>query len=512
VIGELPRRAKGVVNALFPEASELFAQAGAAAIAGDRKSEKLLEQAENLFKHAQRSEGAARIAALLEMAKSEPGISVQPKELDADPWVLNSQNGTIDLKTGTLLPHSKSDLLTKITPSAYNPNARFELWDRFLAEVIPVPETRKYTQSCVGATTAGVADDDLLLVVHGEGGTGKGTFLNSIQSALGPYAASAELSTFTVRRDASAPQPDLARLQGKRLCAVSEPTTGETLSLLKRATGGDPISTRSHHQETFEYIPQFTMWVITNERPRVPHDDTGVWRRLKEIPFTTKFNNVDTSIRATLTNPQISGEAILAWAVEGCLNWQREGLGDLPQQVRDATAAYRDEMDALLDWIEENVENDSLHWVPFKESWDDYQAWAKGNGLRRPLGRKTFGQRLGEKYTPKKGTGGARGNIGLALRRGDSGISEMPLTPEGVGLSENSPHMEENLETKCHEMPLQAQSERGISVNEGPGRNATNSEMPLRLECAVCGDTVDRGSMIYLPDGDVRHSDCKEGE
>ena len=468
-----------MIDGLFDEAINWFAEAATAAKLGDAaNSSNLTQKAEDLWKHAQKSEAAARIAARLEMAKSEPGISINPDDLDADPWVINSLNGTIDLKTGVLRPHNRVDLITKLAPARYVPDAHFELWDRFLSEAIPDAGTRDYTQRCAGATIAGNAKDDLLIIINGEGGTGQGTFLNSFQATLGDYSAAADLETFTTKRDPHGPQPDLARLQGKRMVAVSEPGTGDTVTPLKRATGGDPITTRSHHQESFEYIPQFTIWVITNQRPIVPHDDSGIWRRLREIPFSAKFEHVDTSIRTTLTNPNIAGEAILAWAVQGCLNWQRDGVGDLPQQVIEATAAYREAMDPLLDWIEDNVEYDPVHWVPFKESFSDYQAWAKENGLRRPLGRKTFGQRLGDKYAPTKGTAGARGNTGLTLKNGDSGISQMPLTPDLVVDNQNGLHIEENLETKCHEMPFQAQSVRGISENPDADVNATGHQMP----------------------------------
>ena len=505
--GELPRRAKGVIDALFPEAEALFAKASVAAAAGEHeKASKLLTESQRLFKHAQRSEGAARIAALLDMARSEPGVPVRPQDLDSDPWSLNCGNGTISLKTGLLRPHRRADLLTMICPVDYEPDARLDLWDRFLTEAIPDEETREYTQRYAGATAAGLAINDLLIVLHGPGGSAKSTFLNSLQAALGEYAAAADLATFTNKKDPHAPAPDLARLQGKRMVAVSEPGPGDTMSLLKRASGGDPITTRSHHQETFEYIPQFTIWIVTNERPRVPHDDSGIWRRLREIPFLSKFAKVDTSIRTRLTDPNISGTAILSWIVQGCLNWQRDGVGELPKQILNATKEYRDEMDPLADWIEDRVEIEVNHWVPFIELWTDYQGWAKENGIRRPLGRKTFSQHLGEKFSPIKGSGGVRGNNNLALKRGDSGISQMPLTPDPEGLSEISPYTEEKPPTKCHEMPLQAQTERGDEMPLTINPNATNSdEMPL---CAGCSRSAPMG--YQMPDGTVWHNACME--
>ena len=164
--------------------------------------------------------------------------------------------------------------------------------------------------------------DDVLLVCHGPGGAGKGTFLNAVQHALGDYSAAADLATFTTGRDAHGPQPDMARLKGVRMVAISEVNTGDSVTLLKRATGGDPITTRNHHERTFQFVPQFTLWVICNERPRVPDNDSGIWRRMREIPFVVKFPEPDTTIRPTLTDPEVAGSAVLAWAVQGCLDWQ----------------------------------------------------------------------------------------------------------------------------------------------------------------------------------------------
>src|SRR3990167_9100060 len=241
---------------------------------------------------------------MLDLVRSEPGIPITAPLLDRDPWLLNTLTGTIDLKTGVLQPHKREDLITMLAPVEYDPDATLALWDRFLAEAIPDADTRAYVQRCVGATIIGRAVDDLLLVCHGLGGTGKGTFLTAIQNALGDYAAAAELGTFVTARDSHAPQPDVARLRGRRMVAISEIDAGgnpwnggNTLALLKRATGGDKLSTRTLHGDTFEFIPSFTVWLIANDRPRVPDNDTGLWRRIREIPFTVKFEKPDVTIR-----------------------------------------------------------------------------------------------------------------------------------------------------------------------------------------------------------------------
>lgn len=228
----------------------------------------------------------------------------------------------------------------------------------------------------------------------------------TVQSALGDHAAAADLATFTNKKDPHAPAPDLARLQGKRLVAVSEPGPG------------DPITTRSHYQESFEYLPQFTIWIVTNERPKVPHDDSGIWRRLREIPFSSEFAKVDTSIRPTLTDPKIAGPAILTWIVEGCLKWQNDGLGEVPQQVSGATSAYKAEMDGLAEFIEDNisvpngVEFES--WVTFKDISARYLGWTKEFNIK-PLGSKNFAIAFNKKFGQSKKGKTVKGYKGIVL-------------------------------------------------------------------------------------------------
>ena len=366
---------------------------------------------------AKKSEAEARIKAMINLACSEPGIPVTQEEMDSNPWLLNCQNGTVDLRTGELTPHDPAQLITKLTPVVYDPDARYGLWDHFLQAVMPDPETRRYVQKIAGISLSGDASEDLIVLVHGPGGTGKGTISAAFMSALGSdYCATADLSTFTTRRDPHAPHPDLARLAGMRLVTISEVEAGGAVTLLKRATGGDRIQTRSHHQETFEFTPQFTLWLMANERPTVPDDDSGIWRRMREIPFTKVFDPPDTGVRQALSDTQLAGPAVLAWAVEGYLAWQREGLGESPPQVAEATEDYRQDMNPLGDFLEERTVAVPGAWASFAQLFTAYRDWAAFNKIPYPLGSKTFTQRLLTRFEkddrPRNGGRGFRG-IGL---------------------------------------------------------------------------------------------------
>ena len=389
------------------------------AIYAEAAAENDSDRRKALGKWAAGSEAERRIAAMISLARSEPGVAVLPQALDANLWALNCLNGTLDLRTGERRSHDPADLITKLAPVEYNPDAGYQLWTDFLETAIPDPKTRRYVQKISGMSLTGDASEDLIVLVHGPGGTGKGTFREAFTGALGnDYAAPADLATFTTRRrDAQGPQPDLARLKRKRLVTISEPKSGGAVSLLKSVTGGDATPTRTHYAETFEFVPQFTLWLMSNYRPNVPADDTGLWRRLREIPFTTVFDPPDPGVRQALSDPQIAGPAVLAWAVEGCLAWQREGLGKLPPQVSGATAEYRKEMDLLADWLEDCTVAVSDAWTSGASLWGNYQSWCDANKVpvKERLGRKGFPVRLSRHFA-KDDRRTQRGFAGVQLK------------------------------------------------------------------------------------------------
>ena len=174
-------------------------------------------------------------------------------------------------------------------------------------------------------------------------------------------------------------------------------------------------------------------------------------------PFETRFTTPDTSIRPRLSNPEVAGSAILAWAVLGCLAWQTVGVGNLPEKVRQATESYRAEMDPLSDWLEDSCVVIDNIWTPVKSLWSNYMEWSKENHLRYPLGRKTFSQRLKERFSElRRGKTRDRGFVGLGVKRPFADASEMSATPDDPVDSQISFFMEENLESKCPQMSAES--------------------------------------------------------
>jgi putative DNA primase/helicase len=402
--GEVVRLAKATVQGIYAEAA-------------DAKP----ERREKLGKWAVQSESARRIAAMLTLAQSEPGIPVLPAEFDADPWLLNCLNGTVDLRTGKLRPHQRENLLTKICPVEYDPEARSGLWESFLKRVLPDEELCSFVKRAMGSSSSGDTSEEKLFFPYGPTSTGKSTFLAAIAAALGPdYATTADFETFLTReRLTGSPRNDIARLAGKRLVVSLEVEDGKRLAeaLVKQLTGGDIVAARFLYRESFEFLPTFKLWLAANHRPVVRDDDDAIWRRILQIPFVVQIpeSERDPTIKARLRNPQEAGAAVLAWLVQGCCDWQREGL-NVPTAVQQATQEYRQQMDPLSEFIDEYCLRQPRGYVSKTRLWEVYQEQAKIRTGRRLLQRRDFTARLREMGFDEAHKNSGEFWIGLKLR------------------------------------------------------------------------------------------------
>jgi putative DNA primase/helicase len=232
--GELEQLAKETVLALLGEATTITDH----------------DKSERLFKYALRSQSAPRIKAMIELAKTEPGIPVVPEQLDADPWLLNVLNGTLDLHRGVLHPHRREDRLTKVAPVDYDPQAVCPTWETFLHRILAEDEgLLRYVQKAVGYSLTGSTDEQCLFILHGTGANGKSTFLNTISTMLGDYARQTPTDALLVKRGDGLSNV-VARLHGARLVSAVEVEGGRRLAeaQVKQLTGGDLIAARFLYQ------------------------------------------------------------------------------------------------------------------------------------------------------------------------------------------------------------------------------------------------------------------------
>ncbi len=336
-----------------------------------------------LRKHASQSGRADRIGAMVEMARSEEAVAVRADQLDNHPMLLNCPNGLLDLSDATLRRHDQGLLITKISPTNYDPAAKSELWEKFLKETTNEDEElQTFLQRISGYALSGLTTEEAIFFVYGPGGTGKSTYFETFKAVLGDnYCKTASFSTFLKNKNAGGgggARSDIARLPGARLVTAVETEEGKAFAadLLKVSTGGDKITTRDLYQSEFEFLPQYKIWLAANSKPRVRDDDSGIWRRLLLIPFYHIVHNPNKKLKDILRTSQRDREGILAWAVRGFLDWQRYGW-TVPTTVLKETKAYKDEMDTLNAWLDDCCSRLDNGQATAKSLWDSYEDWMR---------------------------------------------------------------------------------------------------------------------------------------
>jgi len=349
-----------------------------------------------LAKWATVSESFPRLRAVVELAWSEPGVCVGIEVWDADPWLLNCLNGTIDLRTGQLREHRCEDMLTKLAPVEYDATVTNTIFEHYLQDTTDGDsEFSDYLQRAVGYSLTGLTDEEDVFLVLGPGGSGKTTLVEALLTMLGDYGMKASFDTFLVRRNVGGPRPDLVRLRGARLVAASEPEKGRHLAemLIKELSGGDTYTVRDLYQSPFSFKPMFKLWLVANDAPAMSDDDSGLWRRLKRLPFEHEIpeERQDPQVKRHLCSPE-GGSALLSWAVDGCLAWQRQGLRPCAI-VQARTTELRADMNPLGEFLETCCVVERSAKVPAAELRAAYEEWAAAWGQKAICNRE-WGKRL----------------------------------------------------------------------------------------------------------------------
>lgn len=376
---------------------------------------------------ARRSQSRARLEAAVALAECEPGVPVRPADLDADPWLLCARNGTVDLTTGALRPHRRGDLITRLAPADYDRNALCPLWERTLVRVLPDPEVRAFVQRSAGYALTGSVREQCVFLWHGGGRNGKTTVVEALRHALGDYAAETPAETLTARSGGGVPS-DVARLAGARFVTARETEDGQRLAegLVKQLSGGDTVTARFLFHEWFEFTPVLKLFLATNHRPQVRGTDEGLWRRIHLVPWDQTLSpaEVDRDLPEKL---KAEAAGILAWAVRGCLAWQRAGLCP-PAAVADATAAYRRESDAVAGFLDERCVLRGDLSQPAGALLAAFEAWAR-ESQSPPVSPPDFVRRLAERGLRKARRRAGYVWEGLALRDDWEGLA---LRDEGT--------------------------------------------------------------------------------
>ncbi|MFC1782299.1 phage/plasmid primase, P4 family [Planctomycetota bacterium] len=351
-----------------------------------------------IAKHAIKSDTRSQIENMLWFAAREKPICCYARAFDNDLWALNCLNGTIDLKTGKIKPHNAGDMLTKICPVIYDQQADQKQWLDFLYDVTNGSGPMMiFLQTAIGYSLTGDIGEEKLFFIHGPAASGKSTFVEAVKSTLGDYAQTTDFETFLQRHSVGGARNDVAQLAGARFVASIEVDEGKKLAegLVKMLTGGDTVRARFLYQESFEFLPQFKLWLAANHAPRIKDTDAALWRRVLKVPFDYAIpkEKQNPKVKATLRNPAKSGPAILAWAVEGCLNWQRNGL-IVPPEIEQATNEYRQSQNPLKDFFDDRCEFHPNAVISSAELRAAYEGYARETGLKFTLSPREFNERL----------------------------------------------------------------------------------------------------------------------
>lgn len=355
---------------------------------------------------ATKSESRSGRENLISLARAE--LAAAPEDFDRDQWALNVANGTIDLRTGKLHAHDPEFMLTKLAPVTYDPDAKAPLWDAFLTRVMDRNEALiRYLQRLIGYALTGTTSEHILVFSYGAGDNGKSVFHRTISEMLGDYASKAPRGLLYESKNERHPT-ELADLFNARLVLCPEVKRGQRFdeALVKDLVGEDTIKARKMHQDFWEFDPTHKLFICGNHKPVIHGTDHGIWRRIRLVPWNVTIPAAEKD-RRLLAKLQAEYAGILAWAVRGCLEWQREGLGD-PAEVNAATAAYREESNPLAEFFAARcvfAEDAKVSRRALREAYED---WARGIGAE-PLGARNFALYLKDRGVVDGGT--IRGNL-----------------------------------------------------------------------------------------------------
>jgi putative DNA primase/helicase len=355
---------------------------------------------------------AKTVAAVERLARADRRLAATTDQWDSDPWLLNTPDGVVDLRTGKMRPHQPEDYMTKIT--AVGPGGNCPQWHKFLDRITDGDrDLQAFLRRMCGYSLTGITREHALFFLFGTGANGKSVFLGTVSGILSEYHRTAPIETFTASWGDRHPT-ELAGLLGARLVTAIETEEGRRWaeSRIKALTGGDKIAARFMRQDFFEFTPQFKLLVAGNHKPGLRSVDEAMRRRMHMLPFTVTIPPAERDPDLT-EKFKTEWSGILQWMIEGCLEWQRHGLQP-PDAVTAATAEYLHAEDAVARWVDECCILDPQAWESVGELYLSYRRWADSAGEYVST-KKQFSQNLearGYRYQ-RKDTG--RGFAGLRL-------------------------------------------------------------------------------------------------
>ena len=341
-----------------------------------------------------RCESASGIDGVLSIASALIEFAATVDDLDADPWLLNVANGTLDLRTRELRPHTAADRITRVSTGAYDSGSDCSDWQEFLDSILPDPDERAYLRRVIGQALHGRVTEHLLPILIGTGANGKSTFYGALVFALGDYATVIDPALLMVRKHDGSSSTELMDLLGARLVIGSETEEGRKLdeAVMKRLTGGDPLTARRLYRDPVTWIPSHQLLYVSNHLPAVRANDPAVWRRVRVVPFdvTVPPEARDPDLSARL---ELHADAIVTWAIGGYWDYADNGGVREPASVLKATDSYQADSDAVRRFIDEACHVSPDAHATTRELYSSWQPWAQVEGAEA-MSERAFAKEL----------------------------------------------------------------------------------------------------------------------
>lgn len=359
---------------------------------------------------------AGKLKNMIELVRTHVS-AVHKSEFNNQRMLLNLREGTVDLKTGTIRPHDRNDLLTKCQSVPWNPAAECKRWLQFLNEVFEGnQEVIDFIHRAVGYTLTGLTSEEVLFIGWGTGRNGKGKFTDTLIALMGDYARPAKFDMFVAKKGDEGKANDVAELFGARFVPASEGEQSKRLAeaKIKNMVSGDPVEGEKKYQDSFTYYPEYKIWLFTNYKPRIVGTDEGIWDKVIFVPFKRYFAPEERD-RRLLEKLKEELPGILQWAIRGCLEWQKQGL-NVPESLKQATEDYRREQNVLGHFVEDElIENDKLK-AACGQMYEHYKGWADSNGEYQMTATE-FKERMEQRYGEPKRTSAGKFWMGVGIEK-----------------------------------------------------------------------------------------------
>ncbi|MDP1771084.1 MAG: phage/plasmid primase, P4 family [Methylobacter sp.] len=344
--------------------------------------------------------------------------------VDADIFLVGIDNArqVIDLKTGLARPATQNDYITKsLNVNQLGESSKAVRWLEFLEQVFGDDvELIDWIKRWCGYLLTGSTEEHFFVFCFGLGANGKSVLAETMRFILADYARAMSSETLTEsKRSAGGATPDIADLIGARLAMCSETENGAALaeSLIKSLVSGDSMPARKLYTAPVQFTPLFKLMMLGNHKPIIKNNDNGMWRRIRLIPFMRTFAPEERD-PALLDKLKAEAPHILAWMVEGCLDWQKQGLQDVPTTIQQATGEYQEDQDLIGRWLSERCKLSQSSETSSSVLYGNYKDWCIINGLQS-INNAVFGRSFGDRGFNKRKSNGNTVWQGIELKPPD---------------------------------------------------------------------------------------------